>query len=121
MTKDAERISRIITEKIGGCWHEADPHNFDECIKCHTAFQDRLEPIPVHNIDYTDPTRLCELIRWAREQKWWDDFLDRLWTKAWGSPVAGSAVYLLGIPVTYSDQPIFSKSLSEWLELMKHA
>ena len=34
-----ESRGQFLVEQEGGCWHEADPKNPDECLKCKKAFQ----------------------------------------------------------------------------------
>jgi hypothetical protein len=65
--------------------------------------------------DYCTPAGFFACWNWAKEQGWWDVFLDSLWRKVWGAPVTGSAVYLMGIPEINIDHLTFAPILAEWL------
>lgn len=70
MTKQ-ESINRFIVEEVeGGCWHEADSYNTDECLKCKKAFQTQdYEPYCCEddNPDFSQPKNFIRLLKIARE------------------------------------------------------
>jgi hypothetical protein len=75
-----EEANKIITEKMNKCWHEANPNNSDECIKCGVAFQNAntFEPMEVYNYDYFTPEGFFKCWNWAKGKIGWLQFLDKL-------------------------------------------
>jgi hypothetical protein len=122
MTPDAERVSRIITEKMGLCWHEWEwiPGGGKQCKNCKInpyGPQSNFSYFPINpippNIDWTAPERLCDLIRWARAQEWWPEFIDwRCQQKVNGCRYEGCQYCAM----EDTDQPIFATNLVEFWE-----
>jgi hypothetical protein len=123
--------NQIIHEAMGKCWHEIskDYHDFGGlnnhvpvygCKKCG-EFTTSSDTSWADHPDYSTPEMLCTLLRWAREQEWWQAFCR--WNN-W-EPIrielndAGKMVLKYAIPASELDQPIFSEKLAEWLRIIK--
>ena len=110
MTQEAERVSKIITERMGLCWHEDNASAFITgilvCNKC--GEKKHILAARVWHIDWTSPEHLCELIRWAKKQEWWFDFM---------AFVNNNSLVdnRLRLHYQWFDQPQFAQKLSEWL------
>jgi hypothetical protein len=126
MTKDAERISRIITERMGLCWHYLNHWNLWEdgfpvkCVRCDQTWNKFPLTLDWPNTDYTDPTRLCELIRWAKDDSkhpgWtWKQFILWLYQRQSYLVVEFRVDWNL-VPVDMTSQPEAAVWLAQWLE-----
>lgn len=76
---DKNEINKTIHEAMGLCWHEFDPYDFMECLHCKEIVVREDRPNP----DYTSDSEFLPLWRWAKEQEWWDTFLDWYTDEAW--------------------------------------
>lgn len=97
------------------CWHEPDPNNPDECLKCGCAFQDEKgEP---YNCDKDNP----DLTQWANFGPWLRDFMR---SKGWKSFLIYQA-FMKGFlhnegdeyAWLFSDPTHFLTLVNEWLSL----
>ena len=81
MTK--KEANQTIHEARGLCWHEFDPmprqegkldYDYQTCKHCRKHIRDSEE----HNIDYHTPEGFFACWNWAKEEEWWEDFMDTL-------------------------------------------
>lgn len=105
-----EQASRIITEKMGKCWHEWEPsedEGFPICKKCFCRRYHVFDPTQINDDQQWD--WFGKVWNWAKEQEWWDDLLHEFW--------------ISGPHKTWLDRAInpttFAITLAEWLEERK--
>jgi hypothetical protein len=81
MTK--EEINRMIHAARGLCWHEFEPlprqqgkldYDYLTCKYCRKHIKSSEQ----QNIDYSTPEGFFACWNWAKEEEWWDDFMDAL-------------------------------------------
>jgi hypothetical protein len=116
-----EQASRIITEKMGGCWHEwvndwkltdDAPLPVAFCSRCGDKKYGHID----NNIDYTTPDGFFKAWQWAQSKEWWDEFV--CWTTF---PVNWESIFPYSkkwpvIPTRCIDSTTFAITLAEWLE-----
>lgn len=72
-----EERNRLITEAMGGCWHEGSVDKYQLgydlcyqfCTKCGKALLFRSNP------NWHSDANFLPLLRWARDQEWFGTFM----------------------------------------------
>lgn len=79
-----QEINRVIHEKARGlCWHEEDCRESERWTDEYEVFCKKCNKIcPEDNPSYTsDWSAYGPMLEWAKEEKWWIDFLGYFWMK----------------------------------------